>query len=263
MGYGRKILTLSLLCAAYTALVTTPASARDLDYNNQEITVRVNPGEPTQIHFPSTISGGFKRKNASVSLDKKNEDLIVFAQESIPDQGEAIIVRLDDGRSYSVRVQRASAEFPRDDFIKVNDSRDSSLPVDEEEPQYREKNFEYAPATQVSGLMREMALAMEFGKASISGYRTSDRYKGQVILDDGAIRATVEKIFIGPNLWGYVIDTQNMLDQTQKLNPATFRLDGTRAISANNWELAPRPLNAEQQISGKDKAKVYIVTRAH
>lgn len=262
MGYGKNIIKLGIVTAV-SCLIAQAATARDVDYQNQEITVRVNPGEPTQMQFPSTISGGFKRKNAAVSLDKKNEDLIVFAQESIPDQGEAIIVRLDDGRSYSVRVQRASAEFPRDDFIKINDSRDSSLPVDEEDPQYREKNFDYAPATQVSGLMREMALAAEFGKSSIAGYRASDRYKGQVILDDGAVRAVVEKIFIGPNLWGYVIDAQNMLDQTQKLNPATFRLDGTRAISANNWELAPRPLNAEQQISAKDRSKVYIITRAH
>jgi hypothetical protein len=253
----RTIILLSTLLA-----VTSPAFARDLDYNNQEVVVRVNPGEPTQIKFPGQISGGFKRKNASLSLDKKNEDLIVFAQEAIPDQGEAIIVRLEDGRSFSLRVQRASAEFPRDDLIKINDSRDSSLPTDEEEPQYREKTFQYAPATAVSGLVREMMLSTEFGKKSIAGYRASDRYKGQVVLDDGTIRAVVENIFIGSNLWGYVVTAQNQLDTTQKINPATFRLDGTRAISANNWELAPKPVTVEQQVAGKDKAKIYIVTRS-
>lgn len=243
-------------------VATAPAFARDIDYNNQEVIVRVNPGEPTQIKFPGVISGGFKRKNAALSLDKKNQDLIVFAQEAIPDQGEAIIVRLEDGRSFSLRVQRGSAEFPRDDLIKINDNRDTELPTDEEEPAYREKTFQYAPATAVSGLVREMMLAAEFGKTSVSGYRPSERYKGQVVLDDGAIRAVVDRMFIGSNLWGYVVDAENLLDTAQKINPATFRLDGTRAISANNWELTPRPLNTEQQIAGKHKAKIYIVTRS-
>jgi hypothetical protein len=69
-------------------------------------------------------------------------------------------------------------------------------------------------------------------------------------------------MFIGPNLWGYVLDTTNLLDQSQKLNPATFRIDGTRAVSASAWELAARPLNVEEQISNKHNAKVYIVTRS-
>jgi hypothetical protein len=101
-----------------------------------------------------------------------------------------------------------------------------------------------------------MMLSTEFGKKSIAGYRASDRYKGQVVLDDGTIRAVVENIFIGSNLWGYVVTAQNQLDTTQKINPATFRLDGTRAISANNWELAPKPVTVEQQVAGKDKAKI-------
>ncbi|MFN4895359.1 MAG: hypothetical protein ACK5HO_06205, partial [Pseudomonadota bacterium] len=61
---------------------------------------------------------------------------------------------------------------------------------------------------------------------------------------------------------GYVLDASNLLDQSQKLNPATFRIDGTRAISASNWELAARPMTIEHQVSGRDQAKVYIVTRA-
>lgn len=249
-----------LFCVA--AAICGDAFARDVDYNSQEVTIRVNPGEPTQIVFPGRISGGFKRKNSSIALDRKDTDLVVFAQESIPDQGEAIIVRLEDGRSFSLRIARASADFSRDDVVKISDARDATLPTDEEEPPYREKRFEYAPPSQVSGLVREMMLVTEFGKNSISGYRLSERYKGQVVLNDGAVKAVVDKIFVGPNLWGYVVDTENLLDQTQKINPATFRLDGTRAISADNWELSPRPLNTEQKVAGKDKAKVYIVTKA-
>jgi hypothetical protein len=90
----------------------------------------------------------------------------------------------------------------------------------------------------------------------------SERHKGQTVVSDGAILAKVDKIFVGPNLWGYVLDTTNLLDQSQKLNAATFRIDGTRAISASSWELSARPLNVEEQISSKHNAKIYIVTRA-
>ena len=67
---------------------------------------------------------------------------------------------------------------------------------------------------------------------------------------------------MGPKLWGYVLDAENLLDQTQQINPASFRIDGTRAISANHWEIAPRPLTIEQEVAKRHKAKIYIVTRA-
>ncbi|MFN9956695.1 MAG: hypothetical protein ACK55I_26640, partial [bacterium] len=122
-------------------------------------------------------------------------------------------------------------------------------------PAYQERRYDYAPPSKVSGLMREMALVAEFGKATIAGYQMSEKFKGQTVVSDGAILAKIDKIFVGPNLWGYVLDTTNLLDHSQKLNPATFRIDGTRAVSAARWELSARPLNVEQQISGAHMSK--------
>jgi hypothetical protein len=255
-----KNIVLGLSLAA--AFSSAAAYARDVDYKNGEVNVYVNPSEPTQIQFPGTISGGFKRKLSTLSLDRKDSDLIVFASEGINETGEAIIVRLQDGRSYSIRVKRSSTANPRDALIRLEDDRTGVLSDEEDSPAYNEKKFEYAPPSQVSGLMREMVLAGEFAKPNITGYRVSDRYKGETVLNDGTMNATIDKIFIGPTLWGYVIDAQNLLDQGQQINPASFRLDGTRAISASRWELAPKPLNIEQQLSGKERAKIYIVTRA-
>jgi hypothetical protein len=241
------------------------ASARTLEYDQSEVAVYVNPGEPTQIRFPGTISGGFKKKKSSIALDRKQSDLIVFANEAIASEGEAIIVRLNDGRSYSLRIQRAGENTPpRDDVVQIDDLRSPVTPLgeEEEEPPFKERDFQYAPPTQISGLMRELVLHAEFAKSNIPGYRVSERYKGETILNDGTLLATIEKIFIGRALWGYVLTVENQLDVAQKLNPATFRIDGTRAISANYWELSPRPLTVEQQIAGRHKSKVYIVTRA-
>jgi hypothetical protein len=242
---------------------TSNGWCRDVEYKNEEISIYVTPGEPTQVQFPGVISGGFKKKQSSVSLDRKKTDLVVFAQDNIPENGEAIIVRLEDGRSYPMRVKRADTTSPRDDVIHIEDGRPSITDGNnEEEPAYREKNFDYAPPSQVSGFMREMMLNAEFGKASITGYRASDRHKGETVLNDGTMKATIDKIYVGPDLWGYVIDTENLLDQTQKINPATFRLDGTRAVSVSRWEVSPRPTNPEEEAAEKHKAKVYIITKA-
>lgn len=253
------------LAISLTLILSLASSvfARELEYADEEIAVRVSPGEPTQIKFPGIVAGGYKKSFSALSLEKKEGDLIVFANEKIDELGEAIVVRLKDGRSYSIRLQKATPENPRDDVVKLRDKRGSIIDAEEEDlPAYKEKKFEYAPPTVVSGLMREIVLAAEFGKQKIPGYQSTDQYRGETVLNDGTIQATIDRIFIGPNLWGYVLDVKNMLDVEQKVNPATFRLDGTRAISFKNWELAPRPLNTEQQISGKDSTKAYIITKA-
>ncbi len=250
------------LMIALGVLAAAPCQAREIEYQDGEVTINVNPGEPTEIRFPGVIKGGYKKELSALSLDRKDTDLIVFATEGLTENGEAIIVRLDDGRSYSLRVRLADQMHPRDDVVKIEDGRHTQADEEEELALYKEGKFEYAPSSTVGGFMREMMLVAEFGKASIPGYRVSDRYKGETVLQDGAIQATIDRIFIGPNMWGYVLDARNLLDQTQQLNPASFRLDGTRAISADRWELAPRPLTIEQQVAGKDSAKVYIITKA-
>jgi len=251
------------LAAAVALGLPSWSLARDVDYKEGEIQVRVNPGEPTEVQFPGKISGGFKRRQSTVSIDRKEDALILFAGDQLAPTGEAIIVRLDDGRSYSMRILRASADAPRDPTVRIKDSRGGvGGSSEEEEPAYRERTFAYAPPSQISGLMREMMLAAEFGKDKVQGYRSNDAHKGEVLLNDGTVVAKIDRIFIGPNLWGYVIDAENLLDTTQLINPASFRLDGTRAISARNWELAPRPMTAEQELAGREKTKIYIITRS-
>lgn len=259
-----KLLAGGIGLAAALGLCVSTASARNIEYKDGEVTVNVTPGEPTQIQFPNTIQGGFKKNLSALHLDRKDADLIVFANEGLSDTGEAIIVRLKDGRSYSLRVRLADSVNPRDDVVSIQDDRASLVDPDESgfDPRYDDRKFEYAPSSTISGLMRELVLVSEFGKKQISGYRESDRYRGETVLSDGALKITIDRIFTGPNLWGYVLDAQNLIDQTVRLNPATFRLDGTRAVSAKQWELSPRPINAEQQVAAKDSTKVYVITRA-
>lgn len=253
-----------LLLAAVVAFnLVDSALAREVKYSGNEVPVYVTPGEPTQITFPSKIEGGFKRKHSALALQRQDNFLVVFAQPEIPYEGEALLVHLSDKRSYALRILPSDDDNPRDEFIDVQDQREdiSGDGVAESDPYLQPRGF--APATFVSGLMREMILVSEFGKrGTIPGYRRSNRYTGETVLHDGAIEAKILEIFMGTDLWGYVLEVENLQDTSYKINPATFRMDGTRAVVAANWELSPKPDTAEQKIAKGNVAKVYIVTKS-
>lgn len=263
---ARKTAKLAAAVALVALSYSAPVFARDVQYQqgDGEIEVYVNIGEPTEIMFEGgQIKDGFHNSNAPIAIQNKGSALILFGKQNMSAEGAALIVRLNDGRSYPIRVLVASKENPRDAQLLIEDGKGAFGAEEESAPEgYTERSYEYAPASKVSGLMREMVLVAEFGKKTIAGYTMSEKYKGQTVVSDGSILAKIDRMFIGPNLWGYVLDTTNLLDQSQKLNPATFRIDGTRAVSASSWELAARPLNVEEQISNKHNAKVYIVTRS-
>jgi hypothetical protein len=261
---GQKLQYLCLLAfAAVLAFLPGESWAREVKYTGSEQNIYVNPGEPTQIVFPGKIEGGFKRKNSALALERNGNFLVLFAQPDLTDEGEALLVLLDDKRSYAIRVLPSLDEHPRDETVRIIDEReDTDFENGPLNPDLVPRDG-FAPPTVPSGLIRNMILVAEMGKTKgIPGYRRSNRYTGETVLHDGALEAKIDEIFMGPDLWGYVLSVENLLDTNQKLNPASFRLDGTRAISAERWELAARPETAEQKLAAGHKAKVYIVTRA-
>ena len=249
----------AVLCAAQYAY------ARDVDYQGSEIAVYVTPGEPSQITFPGDIGGGFKKKHSSLALERKGNFLVVFAQPEIPYEGEALLVLLQDKRSYALRILPSDDDNKRDEFIVIRDTREniegpSGGPGSVDE--FIQGRGYTSPAL-VPGLMRAMILSSEKGlRGGIEGYRRSNRYTGETILHDGTVEAKIKEIFMGTDFWGYVIEVENLLDTNYKLNPATFQLDGTRAVSAERWELAPRPVTAEQKLAGGHRGNIYIITAA-
>lgn len=259
-----SLLKATLAIVVISTIALHQAEAREIPYGGDEVEVYVLPNEPTQIKFPDKISGGFVRKNSTISIKRVGKDLIIFPKDEIADDGEAIIVRLKDGRSFSLRIQQAADTKSRDNEVKIEDITQTGVDISSETklpPYFREK-LDTAPPTRVSGLMREMILSSEFGKPKINGYRLSESYRNQVVFDDGTLKATIKSIYIGSNLWGYVLEAENLLEQSQILNPGTFRLDGTRAISATRWELAAKPMTFENKIAGAHKTKLYIITRS-
>jgi hypothetical protein len=264
LGSMMKKETALLLLALSVLCLNTPAFARDIDYTGKEVSVYVTPGEPTQITFPDKIEGGFKRKHSSLALERQGNFLVVFAQPEIPYEGEALLVHLKDKRSYAMRILPSDDENIRDEFIKVKDNRTDE--ADEEGKGGLDRDFlpyGFPPPTIVPGLMREMVLVAEFGKqGGITGYRRSNKFTGETVLNDGTVEAKIEEIYMGTDLWGYILEVENLLDSAYKLNPAAFRIDGTRAVGADRWELAPRPQTAEQKVANGHRAKVYIVVKA-
>jgi hypothetical protein len=264
-GKGKSMNIIKLIASTLVLLgVLGEAFARDVNYGGNEMPVYVTPGEPTQVTFPSKISGGFKRKHTSLALERQGNFLVIFAQPEIPYEGEALLVHLDDKRSYALRILPADDENPRDEFVNIKDEREEYGEESNGTPDNRFPNIGYAPPTVVPGLMREMVLVTEFGKKKgIQGYSRSNTYTGETVLNDGTIQAKIKEMFLGSTLWGYVIEVENLLDTGYKINPAAFRLDGTRAIMAERWELAAKPLTAEQELANAHKAKVYVVTKAY
>lgn len=259
----KKLIFTGVAVLAVSLLGQSAEAAREIDYQGNEVSVYVNPGEPTQVVLPGKISGGFKRKNSSLSLERNGNFLVLFAQPDLSEEGEALLVLLDDKRSFALRVIPSSEEQPRDDSVKLKEARED---VDYESgpttPELVPRTG-YTPPTLPSGLVRELILVAEYGKQrTIPGYRRSNKYTGETVMHDGSLEAKIDEIFMGPDYWGYVLNVENLLDTTQKLNPASFRLDGTRAVSAQRWELAARPQTAEQRLAKHHVAKVYIVTRA-
>ncbi len=256
-----KYTTLSLLSLL---IFVSTAVAREIEYQNTEVTIYVTPGEPTQINFSSEIKSGFKRTGAPLTVDKKEQRLIVFGTEELSTNGEALIVTLENEQSYSLRIKPADPSNPRDDIISINDNAGMAaiIPKEEEMPEYYRKQFPEAQNNSVSGLMKELVLAVEFGKKKIAGYRISDQHAGEVILNDGTMMATIDRIYMGADFWGYVLNVENLLTSNQQINPATFRVDGTKAIMAERWELSPSPMTSEQQLAASHRAKIYVITKA-
>jgi hypothetical protein len=250
-----------LFCVSLLLIgVANTAVARDVEYDGREATIYVTPGEPTQITFPNQVTGGFKSQKSNVNLEKQDNYLVLFAKPGLKREGESVIVAIEDKRTYALRVRPSDETLPRDDLVEIHDLRPPMI-VEEEEliPEQSRKKVR----NPISKLMRDMIMVAEFGKKKqIAGYRRSNRYSGETVMHDGALEATIEEIFMGSDLWGYVLRVENKLDITQRLNPASFRLDGARAVSAQNWELAPRPQNDEQMIANAHQGKVYIITQA-
>jgi hypothetical protein len=256
------VLTAAAVMAATVLSLVPNAFGREIVYSSEvEANIYVRPGDPTEVEFPGAIKGGFKRSQSQLTVDRRGEKLVVFPKPGLTPEGERLIISLEDGRSYALRILPADEEQNRaDGLVTILDDRQPK--VDDETDVVPDKKNLSNPQS-VAGLMRELVLVAEFGKQKgIPGYRRSSRFSGETVLDDGALRATIKEIFLGSNLWGYVLEVENLLQTTQRINPATFRLDGTRAVSAERWELAPRPLTAEQKVAAQHFGKLYIITRS-
>lgn len=244
-------------------IALTTGFARDIEYSSGEIEIFVRPGEATEVRFPDEVLGGYKKQGSVISVDKVGTNLIIFAQDKLQQNGEVILVRTRDNRSYSLRVKTADDVSVRDDIVVIKDNRPRQTSEDDDElPKYRDRQFIYPSQYQVAGLMRELVLVTEFGKNGIPGYRVADSGAGSEVVNNGQITARLVRMYLGPQLWGYVLEAENKTDEIVKVDPAIFKIHGTRAISMDKWELAPRPLTPEQRMAGAHKAFVYVVAKA-
>lgn len=230
----------SLDLSTETPSAKTAVLPKSRVWMSDETHVFVSPGEPTQVIFPAIVKEVFKQKRSTLLLDKQKNNLTVYTTPEKPSSwGERILVHLDDGRSYEIRVFAATLEHPRNASVNI---------ADEQFPQ------------PVDGLMNAMIRVAELNmRRGIRGYRDSRGYAGQIILKDDAIQAKIHKLFQGKSLSGYIIEVENLTTVPQHLDIERFRLDRTRAIQLQKEILAPRTESSDKKAS---KGFVYIVVGA-
>jgi hypothetical protein len=74
----------------------------------EEKIIEVRPYETTQVVFPRNVDYGFKHPNSDVKVDKAANVLVVSASESLKKGGEPIVVFLDDGTFFPLRIIKAA-----------------------------------------------------------------------------------------------------------------------------------------------------------
>lgn len=84
-----------------------------------EVIARVAVGEPTQITFPTKIWAGYKKKDSNISIDRRGAYIVVFASAELPPEGEAILIILENGTSFPIRLKPADSKHPRDAILEI------------------------------------------------------------------------------------------------------------------------------------------------
>lgn len=89
----------------------------------EERVIEVRPYEPTQVVFPRNIDSGFKHPNSDVKVDKRANVLVVSASESLKKGGEPIVVFLDDGTFFPLRIIKAANPASRRVSLNVTEAK--------------------------------------------------------------------------------------------------------------------------------------------
>ena len=91
----------------------------------EERVIEVRPYEPTQVVFPRKIDYGLKHPNSDVKVDKAANVLVVSASESLKKGGESIVVFLDDGTFFPLRIIKAANPASRRVSLNVTEAKTS------------------------------------------------------------------------------------------------------------------------------------------
>jgi hypothetical protein len=95
-------------------------SDAEITFGPSDPVINVAIGDPTVIEFEAAVDGGWMRKSSGLSLQPRDNVLAVFPSSKLQPQGEAIAVRLKDGRIYRMHFAPADASHPAQGRIKVS-----------------------------------------------------------------------------------------------------------------------------------------------
>jgi hypothetical protein len=78
-----------------------------------EQAVYVAAGEPTQVVFSHSLSGGYKSRADAIEVSRENNVLVLLANDTLSGSGTSMVVFLKDGTFVPLRILRASDSSKR------------------------------------------------------------------------------------------------------------------------------------------------------
>lgn len=93
---------------------------RDIVLSDSEHPICVNVWEPTEFIFPHKVLGGY-RGSKPVAIERKDNVLVLFANDRLGQEGWILRVCLDSGKCYRLRLWAAPDCGEWDEIVRARD----------------------------------------------------------------------------------------------------------------------------------------------
>jgi hypothetical protein len=197
--------------------------------------VRVALGsEPVKLVFPGTVRSATGPRGRKVLGKTEGNALFLWTKGSLPTGGESLLVLLADGRQYRLQIVEDSERFLRLVRVGLPLSGQATL---ETPPQ---PLLPVEPESYDSIDIQRMIAALEKG-GTPSGYHAVDSLNSRPLVDDGSMRASIEKALVAKNLMGFKVRIENLTDQELQISKSSLGVGDIVGLKMNRNTLGPRP----------------------
>lgn len=220
-------------------ILTFNVHARVIEFDGQQIIVRVTQGRTTQVELPEAVANiitGIDQNKLSLEHSKNR----IFIHPIIFIEGDIFVIT-ENNHSYPFSLV-IGEESNRDVTVVVNHAAMKA--------QEKLKTFRHEPSV----LLRAMMMGKELEGIDIVAHHS------EIIYNDGSIIIRLEKTFMTPsNLRGYVMIIENISDLDLNIPLQKIYFDGLIAIAAEREFLSRKPITPDEKMANNHISKLYMI----